>query len=50
MIGHSLRNDIAGAHNAGIWSIRIDRTGQQPTDGVEPGHEVTDLTEVLNLL
>ena len=50
MIGDSLRRDIAGANNAGICSIWMNRTGQQPIDGIKPDYEAANLTEVLKLL
>ena len=50
MIGDSLRRDIAGARNAGVCSIWMNRTGTQPTDGVKPDYEVANLTEVSELL
>ena len=50
MIGDSLGRDIAGARNAGLGAIWVNRTGAPPSEPVQPDHEVANLTEVLNLV
>ncbi len=52
MIGNSLANDIAGARNAGIFSVWINRPGMsEPTTGeTRPDATIRQLSELLNLL
>ena len=50
MVGDSLGRDIAGARNAGLGTIWVNRTGRPPSEPVRPDHEVPGLTEVLNLV
>ncbi len=52
MVGNSLANDIAGARNAGIYSIWMNRGPQNYWDesDVEPNATVTRLSELLDVI
>ncbi len=52
MVGNSLRNDIAGARNAGIYAVWIDRGVRNEWDksDVQPDATVNSLGELLKLL
>ena len=50
MVGDSLRRDIAGARNAGLRSVWVNRYGKDRTDGPAPDAEAADLTDLLMLL
>jgi putative hydrolase of the HAD superfamily len=43
--------DIQGAHNAGVPSVWINRTGAEwPADVARPGHEINSLNQLLVML
>lgn len=51
MIGDSLNADVAGAHNAGIRAVWINRTGRTlPPGGPEPEFTLPDLTGLPKIL
>lgn len=52
MIGNSLASDIAGARNAGIFSVWVNRSGgySPPADSAQPDATVRELSELLDLL
>lgn len=52
MIGNSIANDIAGARNAGIFSVWVDRKmpNESPTEEVQPDATVENLSELIDLL
>jgi len=50
MVGDSLRSDIAGAHNAGIVSIWVNRYHRSLQDYKPPDFEIRDLTELEGIL
>ena len=50
MIGNSFDSDIAGARNAGIYSIWVNRKGEMPPDGPRPDATVEDLGQLHSLL
>ena len=46
-VGDSLNSDVAGAQNAGLTSIYLNRNGTaRPADAPEPRHEIRSLLEV----
>ncbi|SFR93793.1 putative hydrolase of the HAD superfamily [Halomicrobium zhouii] len=46
-VGNSLKNDVAGAHNAGLRSVWIDREGV-PNPDPEPHHRIEAMDELLD--
>jgi len=50
MVGDSLRSDMAGAHNAGIISIWVNRNGGPAEASVPPDFEIRDLIGLENTL
>ena len=49
-VGDSLENDIAGARNAGIRSIWLNRNGDSASPDVEPDAEIASLRELVETL
>lgn len=45
-IGNSLKHDVAGAHNAGLQSVWLDRNGVDSPDP-EPHHRIEAMDELL---
>lgn len=51
MVGDSLERDIAGARDAGIRGIWLDRAAAgRPPDGVVPDERISDLQQLLAVL
>jgi putative hydrolase of the HAD superfamily len=46
MIGNSLKRDIAGARNAGIFSVWVNRNGEKAGDEVRPDVEIQCLEDL----
>ena len=49
-VGDSLTSDIAGAANLGIPVAWVNRSSKPLRGGVEPDHELSDLTKLLSIL
>jgi putative hydrolase of the HAD superfamily len=50
MVGDSLAHDVAGARDAGIRSVWVNRAGRERAVGdPEPDHEIRDVAELLAL-
>ncbi|HLF76032.1 MAG TPA: HAD family hydrolase [Dehalococcoidia bacterium] len=50
-VGDRLDADVLGAHNAGLTSVWLNRTGASRTpDHPEPHHEIASLRELMGLL
>ena len=45
-VGDSLKNDVAGAKNAGAPSVWLNREGVPNDTGTQPDYEVASLTEI----
>lgn len=50
MIGNSLIMDIGGARNAGIFSVWVNRSGEQHPAETVPDATIKDLSELLDIL
>jgi putative hydrolase of the HAD superfamily len=50
MIGNSLRSDIAGAQGVGLWTIWVNRNGQELEGDVQPHGKIRDLSQLPELL
>jgi putative hydrolase of the HAD superfamily len=49
-VGDSLTNDVAGAKEAGVRSVWLNRDDRQNDSAVQPDFEITSLTELLEIL
>ncbi|MYC76832.1 HAD family hydrolase [Candidatus Poribacteria bacterium] len=49
-VGDSLRNDVAGARDAGVPSVWLNREGTPNDTEIQPDYEVTSLTEIPTIL
>ena len=49
-VGDSLETDIAGARNAGVYSVWLNREGVPNDIGIQPDYEVTSLTEIPEII
>ena len=49
-VGDSFETDIAGARNAGVPSVWLNREGVPNDTGIQPDYEVTSLTELPEIL
>ncbi len=49
-VGDSLENDVAGARNAGVSSVWLNRESVPNDTEIRPDHEVTLLTEIPTIL
>lgn len=49
-VGDSLRNDVAGARDAGVHSVWLNREGAANDTEIRPDYEVTSLTEIPEIL
>ena len=49
-IGDSLETDIAGANNAGIRCIWINREQKENTTNLRIDYEISSISELLNIL
>ena len=49
-VGDSLETDIAGARNAGVSSVWLNREGVSNDTGTQPDYEVASLTEIPAIL
>ena len=49
-VGDSLKNDVAGARNAGVRSVWLNREGVPNDTETRPDYEVTSLTEIPTIL
>ena len=49
-VGDSLKNDVAGARNAGVRSVWLNREGEPNDTEIRPDYEVTALTEIPAIL
>ena len=49
-VGDSLKNDVAGAGNAGAYSVWLNREGEPNDTEIRPDYEVTSLTEIPAIL
>ncbi len=49
-VGDNIKIDIAGANNAGIYSIWYNKNGEQPEDGIKPHFTITGINEVLDIM
>ena len=47
MVGNSLKRDIAGAQQAGLKTVWVNRLGFEPREDIKPDIEVTSLSELL---
>jgi putative hydrolase of the HAD superfamily len=50
MIGNSFDSDIAGAKNAGIYSVWVNRKGEEPGREIRPDAMVYNLAQLHELL
>lgn len=49
-VGDSLENDVAGARNAGVYSVWLNREGEPNDTSIQPDYEVATLTEIPEIL
>ena len=49
-VGDSLQNDVAGARNAGVHSVWLNREGVPNNTEIRPDYEVASLTEIPAIL
>ena len=49
-VGDSLENDVAGARNAGVHSVWLNREGEPNETEIRPDYEVAALTEIPEIL
>ena len=49
-VGDSLENDVAGARNAGAYSVWLNREGEPNDTEIRPDYEVASLTEIPTIL
>ena len=49
-VGDSLENDVAGARNAGVHSVWLNREGEPNETEIRPDYEVVSLTEIPTIL
>jgi putative hydrolase of the HAD superfamily len=49
-VGDSLESDVAGARNAGVHSVWLNREGAPNNTEVHPDYEVTSLSEIPDIL
>lgn len=49
-VGDSLENDVAGARNAGAYSVWLNREGVPNNTEIRPDYEVAALTEIPTIL
>jgi len=49
-VGDSLENDVAGARNAGVHSVWLNREGVPNNTEIRPDYEVAALTEIPTIL
>ena len=49
-VGDSLENDVAGAWNAGVSSVWLNRDGEPNDTEIRPDYEVASLTEIPAIL
>lgn len=49
-VGDSLENDVAGARNAGVHSVWLNREGAANDTSIQPDYEVATLTEIPEIL
>ena len=49
-VGDSLESDVAGARNAGVHSVWLNREGTPNTTEIHPDYEVTSLSEIPEIL
>ena len=49
-VGDSLKNDVAGARNAGAYSVWLNREGVPNDTEIQPDYEVAALTEIPTIL
>ncbi len=49
-VGDSLKNDVAGARNAGAHSVWLNREGEPNDTETQPDYEVASLTEIPEIL
>lgn len=48
-VGDSLEDDVLGAKEAGVWSVWLNRAGEQNNTGILPDFQVTSLLELAEL-
>ena len=49
-VGDSLESDVAGATNAGIGSVWLNRNGQPRDPGIKPDYEISTLRQLVGIL
>lgn len=49
-VGDSLETDVAGAHNAGIRSVWVNRKNAQRAGGAAPDYEISSLSQLPGIL
>ncbi len=49
-VGDSLESDVAGARNAGAYSVWLNREGEPNDTEIRPDYEVASLTEIPTIL
>lgn len=49
-VGDSIEDDVAGAANAGMQCVWLNRNGAEPDPGIRPDYEISSLVELLKLL
>ncbi len=48
-VGDSLRNDVAGARGAGVWSVWLNREGRPNDTGIAPDLEISSLLDLADI-
>ena len=49
-VGDSLRSDIGGGNDVGVWTAWINRDGSAPDERYRPDFEITALTDLLEIV
>ena len=49
-VGDSLRSDVGGGNDAGVWTAWVNRDGAEPDERYRPDFEVAALTDLLEIV
>ena len=49
-VGDSVRSDIGGGNEAGLWTAWVNRDGAEPDERYKPDFEVASLTDLLEIV
>lgn len=49
-VGDSLRSDIGGGNDAGLWTAWVNRDGAEPDERYRPDFEIAALTDLLEIV